>query len=68
MTEIVFVVEKAVEGGYTARALGHSIYTEADTWEELKTAIQDAISCHFDEKDRPRVVRMHYLREEVFAA
>lgn len=68
MTEIVFVVEEAAEGGYTARALGYSIYTEADNWEELKTAIQDAISCHFDEKDRPRVVRMHYLREEVFAA
>ncbi len=68
MTEIVFVVEEAAEGGYTARALGYSIYTEADTWEKLKTAIQDAISCHFDEKDRPRVVRMHYLREEVFAA
>jgi len=68
MTEIVFVVEEAAEGGFTARALGYSIYTEADTWEELKTAIQDAISCHFDEKDRPRVVRMHYLREEVFAA
>jgi hypothetical protein len=68
MTEIVFVVEEAAEGGYTARALGYSIYTEADTWEELKTAIQDAISCHFDEKDRPRVVRMHYLREEIFAA
>ena len=68
MTEIVFVVEEAAEGGFTAHALGYSIYTEADTWEELKTAIQDAISCHFDEKDRPRVVRMHYLREEVFAA
>ena len=53
MPEIVFLVEEAPEGGYTARALGYSIYTEADTWEELKPAIQDALSCHFEENDRP---------------
>ncbi len=49
MTEIVFLVEEAPEGGFTARALGYSIYTEADTWNELKTAIQDALTCHFEE-------------------
>jgi hypothetical protein len=65
MAEIVFLVEEAPEGGFTARALGYSIYTEADNWNELKTAIQDAISCHFDQEQKPRVVRLHYLREEV---
>ena len=65
MAEIVFLVEEAPEGGFTARALGYSIYTEADNWDELKTAIQDAISCHFDQEQKPRVVRLHYLREEV---
>jgi hypothetical protein len=66
MAEIVFLVEEAPEGGYTARGLGYSIYTEADTWEELKLAIQDAISCHFEEGERPDLVRMHFLRQEVF--
>jgi len=67
MAELVFLVEEAPEGGYTARALGYSIYTEADTWDELRTMIQDALSCHFDEGQKPRVVRLHYLREEVMA-
>ena len=67
MSEILFLVEEAPEGGFTARALGHSIYTEADTWDDLKVAIQDALACHFDPDQRPRVIRLHYLREEVIA-
>lgn len=65
MAEVFFIVEGAPEGGYTARALGHSIYTEADTWEELRTAIQDAVQCHFEEGEKPRVIRLHYSREEL---
>ncbi len=68
MSEILFLVEEAPEGGYTARALGYSIYTEADTWEALKTAVQEAVQCHFDENQRPHVIRLHYSREEVLAA
>lgn len=49
MSEIIFLVEEAPEGGYTARALGHSIFTEADTLDELKEAVQDAVRCHFDD-------------------
>jgi hypothetical protein len=59
MAEIVFLVEEAPEGGFTAKALGYSIYTEADTWNELKAAIQDALTCHFEEGQKPRVVRLH---------
>jgi hypothetical protein len=47
--EIIFLVEDAPEGGYVAQALGYSIFTEADTWEELKSAARDAVLCHFDE-------------------
>jgi len=65
MAEIVFLVEDAPEGGFTARSLGYSIYTEADTWNDLKLAILDALDCHFEEGQKPRVVRLHYLREEV---
>jgi hypothetical protein len=67
MAEIVFLVEEAPEGGFTAKALGYSIFTEADTWNELKAAIQDALACHFEEGEKPRLVRLHYLREEVMA-
>lgn len=63
--ELIFVIEEAPEGGFIAQALGHSIYTEADTWDELKTAVQDAVACHFDEEQRPAMVRLHAVRDEV---
>lgn len=65
MNEIIFLVEEADEGGYTARALGHSIFTEADTWEELKEAVREAVRCHFEEDVLPHVIRLHSIREEV---
>lgn len=68
MTEIVFVVELAPEGGYTARALGEPIFTEADTEAELRTAVQDAVHCHFDEGQSPKVIRLHFVRDELLAA
>lgn len=68
MTEIVFVVELAPEGGYTARALGESIFTEADTEAELRTAVQDAVHCHFNEGQSPKVIRLHFVRDELIAA
>jgi hypothetical protein len=66
--EVLFLVEDAAEGGYIARALGHSIYTEADTWEELKEAIRDAVRCHFEPEELPNLIRLHAVREEVVAA
>lgn len=51
MSEFIFIVEEAPEGGYTARALGASIFTEADTLDELRNAIRDAVHCHFEETD-----------------
>ena len=68
MSEIVFVVEMAPEGGFTARALGESIVTEADTEAQLRVAIQDAVHCHFDEGKMPKVIRMHFVRDELMAA
>ena len=66
--EVLFLIEDAAEGGYIARALGHSIYTEADTWEELKEAIRDAVRCHFEPEELPNLIRLHAVREEVVAA
>ena len=68
-TEIVFLVEEDPDGGLTARALGESIFTEADDMPRLKDAVRDAVRCHFpDEKSRPRTIRLHYVRDEVIAA
>ncbi len=67
-SEIIFAVEEAPEGGFVARALGHSIFTEADDLEALRDAVRDAVRCHFDDADRPKVIRLHLVREEVFAA
>ncbi|MDD5404750.1 MAG: hypothetical protein PHZ14_09480 [Sulfuricella sp.] len=68
MSEILFLVEQAPEGGYIARALGESIFTEADTLPDLRLMIQEAVHCHFDEQDMPRVIRLHIVQEEVLAA
>ncbi|MET0232960.1 MAG: 2-oxoisovalerate dehydrogenase E1 subunit beta [Rhodanobacteraceae bacterium] len=68
MNEIVFLVEDAAEGGLVARALGHSIFTEADTYAELRDQVRDAVQVHFDGVDRPAIIRLHYVRDEVLAA
>lgn len=68
MDELIFLVEEAPEGGFTARALGESIFTEADDLEGLREMVRDAVRCHFDEGRGPRVIRLHFVREEVFAA
>lgn len=66
-TEIVFLIEDSVEGGFEARALGYSIFTQADTMDELKKMIRDAVLCHFEADDRPHVIRLHQVKQEVLA-
>lgn len=68
MNEIIFLVQEALEGGYEAKALSDSIYTEADTLDELKKMLRDAVACHFEEDQRPSIIRLHYVREETIAA
>lgn len=65
--EIIFVVEEAAEGGWIARSLGESIFTEADELEELHEAVRDAVRCHFDDADMPKVIRLHTVRDELLA-
>jgi len=64
-SEIIFLVEEDSVSGFIARALGQSIVTEAETLEELRDKIRDAIRCHFDENDLPRIIRLHFVKEEV---
>jgi hypothetical protein len=68
MNELIFLVEEAPEGGYTARALGQSIFTEAESLEELRSNVRDAVQCHFDDGKAPKVIRLHFVREEVLAS
>lgn len=67
-SEIVFLVEEAPEGGFVARALGESIVTEADDVAGLHAAVRDAVRCHFDEGQTPKLIRLHFARDEVIAA
>ncbi|OHD71112.1 MAG: 2-oxoisovalerate dehydrogenase [Spirochaetes bacterium RBG_16_49_21] len=62
--EIIFYIEESIEGGYEAKALGYSIFTEGDTLDELKTNIRDAVQCHFDEQNMPQIIKLHFVREE----
>lgn len=70
MTEILFIVEKSSEGGYTTHAVKASIATEADTLDELRAMVRDAVRCHYDEDDaeRPKAIRLHLVHDEVIAA
>lgn len=69
MTEIVFLVEDDPDGGYTARALGESVFTQADDLKTLRQMVRDAVHCHFpDEQSRPKIIRLHIVRDEVIAS
>lgn len=67
MDELIFVVTDAPEGGYTATALGQSIFTEADDLPSLREMVRDAVLCHFDDGEGPRIVRLHFVRDEILA-
>jgi len=67
-TEIIFVVSESAEGGFEAKALSCSIHTQADTMQELRESVKDAVRCHFEEGERPLVIRLHFVRDEVMAA
>ncbi len=67
MNELIFIVEEAPEGGYTARALGASIFTEAEDLDSLPNMVRDAVRCHYEEGQGPKLIRLHFVREEVIA-
>jgi hypothetical protein len=67
-SEIIFEVTESLEGGYEARALSASIFTEAETLPELESAVRDAVRCHFDEGQTPAVIRLHLVRDLVIPA
>jgi hypothetical protein len=67
MGEVIFVINESLDGGFEAEALGLSIFTEGETWTELKENIIEAVACHFDDNVQ-RIVRMHFVKDEVLTA
>ncbi|MBF2078191.1 MAG: 2-oxoisovalerate dehydrogenase [Synechococcales cyanobacterium T60_A2020_003] len=67
-TEIIFLVEEDPEGGYVARAIGESIFTQGETLEDLREMVRDAVQCHFEDHERPKLIRLHIVRDEVIAS
>ena len=69
-TEIIFeVTEDEVDGGYSASALGYGIHTQGDSVEDIRRNVREAVDCHFDETmERPSVIRLHFVRDEIMAA
>lgn len=65
--KIIFLVEESLEGGYEAKALGFSIYTQAETMDELKEMVLDAVRCHFEKEDSPKTIRLHFIKDLVVA-
>ena len=68
MNEIIFLIEDAPEGGFIARALDVSIFTEADHMDDLHDKVRDAVDCHFEPSNKPKIIRLHFVRDEVIAA
>jgi|SRR5271167_300727 len=63
-SEIIFVVQETPQGGYEARAVRHPIFTEAESLDELRKMVRDAVSCHFDPAKVPAEIRLHFVRSE----
>ncbi|MFH7243478.1 MAG: 2-oxoisovalerate dehydrogenase [Spirulina sp.] len=68
MTEIIFLVEEDPEGGYHAQAMGEPIFTQAEDLIALRAMVRDAVQCHFDDDERPKLIRLHIVQEEVIVA
>jgi len=67
LKEIIFLIEESLDGGYEARSMGHSIFTDGETYEEVKGNIKEAVKCHFEEDDMPNIIRLHLVKDEVVA-
>jgi len=68
MNEIIFLIEDSPEGGYLAKALGPSIFTQAEDINDLHQKLREAVDCHFELFEKPKMIRLHFVRDEVIAA
>ena len=65
--EIVFSINQEEDGGFVAECLSHDIFTQGDTWAELRANVQEAVNAYFFDQARPSLVRLHLVRDEVIA-
>jgi len=65
--EIIFLIEESLDGGFEAKAVGYSIFTEGETENEIRKNILEAVRCHFDENEMPSYINIRFLREEQIA-
>jgi predicted RNase H-like HicB family nuclease len=63
--EIVFSVTQEADGGFVAECLSHDIFTQGNTWEELRANVQEAVSAYFFDQAKPATIRLHLVRDEV---
>ena len=70
MSEIMFEVnEDETDGRYSAGAIGYGIHTQGETIDEVRRNVREAVECYFDETmPRPKLLRLHFVREEVLVA
>jgi len=66
--ELIFEVTQENDGGFTAECLTENIFTQADTWAELRKNALDAVTAFYFDKTAPSVIRLHMVRDEVFSA
>jgi predicted RNase H-like HicB family nuclease len=67
ISELVFEVSEEAEGGYSAECLTENIFTQGDTWEELRANVKEAVSLYFFDGTKPQSIRLHLVRDEVLS-
>jgi predicted RNase H-like HicB family nuclease len=67
MNELVFEVTQEADGGFVAEALGESIVTQGDTWDELRANVREAVAAFFFDRPAPTRLRLHLVRDEILA-
>jgi predicted RNase H-like HicB family nuclease len=65
--EIIFSIEEDIEGGFVAQAISNNIFAQGETMSELRANIKDAVLCHFEEEEMPKVIRLHIVKQELLA-
>ena len=67
MSELIFEVTQEADGGYVAECLTEGIFTQADSWEELRANVKEAVTAFFFDRPQPASVRLHLMRDETLA-
>jgi predicted RNase H-like HicB family nuclease len=67
MSELIFEVIQEEDGGFVAECLTENIFTQADTWEELRLNVREATEAYFFDRPGPQTIRLHLTRDEVLA-